>query len=148
MLCSLLKEGEDQRARIQKLATMLQVAEYHTGRPYYSSLGAPSEGEAPDWLYNAMRDKLLASTHMDTRRNPEIAEPAATAAAAAAAAAAPALAANANDGDTGVSDQTAETPSPPSEPSTTTAALAARARDAAFRRRFKAPSVVESSADT
>lgn len=66
MINSLVKETEDQRARIQKLATMLQVAEYQTGRPYYSSVGpAPNAIEHPEWLYNSMRDKLMERIHTE-----------------------------------------------------------------------------------
>lgn len=53
------KTIELQQRRISEMATMLQIAEYQTERPYYTSLSTDqTKYEYPNWLYKANRDKI------------------------------------------------------------------------------------------
>ena len=69
MLHGILKENEEQTVRITELSSMLQIAEYQTGYQYYSSLGTRHHTcEQPDWLYEAMREKLIISRNISGPR--------------------------------------------------------------------------------
>ena len=53
---------EAQKRRISDMATMLQIAEYHTDKPYYTSLSVGQMPyEFPNWLYKTKREKLVQS---------------------------------------------------------------------------------------
>ena len=53
---------EAQQRRISDMATMLQIAEYHTDKPYYTSLSVGQmPNEFPNWLYKTKREKLVQS---------------------------------------------------------------------------------------
>ena len=57
---SMMKENEVFNGRILELSYMLQVAEYQTGRPYYTSIANPPLSiETPQWLYTHIHEKLI-----------------------------------------------------------------------------------------
>jgi len=55
------RDEDAYRARIIQLSSMLQVAEYQTGVPYYSSHAPHYPCENPAWLYNHIRKCIVES---------------------------------------------------------------------------------------
>ncbi len=55
------RDEDAYRARIVQLSSMLQVAEYQTGVPYYSSQAPHYPCENPAWLYNHIRKCIVES---------------------------------------------------------------------------------------
>jgi hypothetical protein len=55
------RDEDAYRARIIQLSSMLQVAEYQTGVPYYSSQAPHYSCENPAWLYNHIRKCIVES---------------------------------------------------------------------------------------
>ncbi len=56
----MLEEIERRGERIRHLSNMLQIAEYESHVPYYTSLGHNQlPMEHSDWLYKHMRERLL-----------------------------------------------------------------------------------------
>jgi hypothetical protein len=55
------RDEDAYRARIVQLSSMLQVAEYQTGVPYYSSQAPHYPCENPAWLYNHIRKSIVES---------------------------------------------------------------------------------------
>jgi hypothetical protein len=55
------RDDDAYRARIIQLSSMLQVAEYQTSVPYYSSQAPHHSCENSEWLYNHIRKCIVES---------------------------------------------------------------------------------------
>jgi|LauGreSuBDMM15SN_2_FD.fasta_scaffold567492_2 hypothetical protein len=61
-----LNDNEKYLARIRELSHMLQIAEYQTGTPYYTTAGEAIQGmEGPQWLYKSIREKLIYNNNVE-----------------------------------------------------------------------------------
>jgi hypothetical protein len=64
LVIAILQDNEKYCARIRELSNMLQIAEYQTGRPYYTASADDRQPvETPNWLYKHIREKMIYSQH-------------------------------------------------------------------------------------
>jgi len=64
LVIAILQDNEKYCTRIRELSNMLQIAEYQTGRPYYTASADDRQSvETPNWLYKHIREKMIYSQH-------------------------------------------------------------------------------------
>jgi len=61
-------ELHESNMRLIALSCALQKVEYTTGKPWYTSLGAPKKCENSDWLFTHYQDKLNSATERAVAR--------------------------------------------------------------------------------
>jgi len=61
-IIDIMNELERYKTRVRVLSTSLQLAEYTTDKPFYTSLAnTQTPIEMPEWLYEAIHSKLKTS---------------------------------------------------------------------------------------